>query len=520
MRAAAIGLLAFISLAAFWLRCRNIGESLWIDELHTAWTVGDGLTEVAPRAWIGNQSPLYFYLLWALTGVCGLSETVLRLPSALAGAAIVPVTYWFVWRWTSSQMAAVLAAVLAAVNPLGIEFSLEARPYALVQLTALLHVLVFAELLRRVDAESVDTRTKGSGTSAPWGLRALLVAGGVLLFYLHYTAALLLPAEVAAYVAARLLVRRPFRYGWGSLLLDVALIVLCWTPAMGHLGEIAQRRENWALFIPQTAVWDSAIWFPLAYSVFWPALLLLLSALVRWLTGNSPAVRGIALPVAALSLSWEFVPALLAWSANQADLARLFFPRYLSVCLPAPAVIGGLLCGAAAGRLARAAQWLLVIPLAFYAGEVFPQVFRGEHLAVHGEEDWRGAVRFVVKHQRSDASPVLVYSNLIESARAPGDEPALRRLLLCPVTGIYRLDQPGRPLVVLSLNGRPAGVARRSSAWTQAREVWALVRGRRREADIVRDGVVAALVESGAPGGSIEVEYRGFGGVTVLRLSR
>jgi hypothetical protein len=51
--------LVLVMLLAAWLRGVQMNESLWLDELHTAWTVCDGWGEIPWRAEIGNQSPLY-----------------------------------------------------------------------------------------------------------------------------------------------------------------------------------------------------------------------------------------------------------------------------------------------------------------------------------------------------------------------------------------------------------------------------------------------------------------------------
>ena len=58
-----LGLLAIILLAAI-LRARHMSEPLWVDEMHTAWVVEDSLADVADRAAVGNQGPLYFYVQW------------------------------------------------------------------------------------------------------------------------------------------------------------------------------------------------------------------------------------------------------------------------------------------------------------------------------------------------------------------------------------------------------------------------------------------------------------------------
>jgi 4-amino-4-deoxy-L-arabinose transferase-like glycosyltransferase len=92
-----LGLTAILALGAF-LRLWQAGESLWIDELHTSWVVSGKLSEVLPRAAMGNQSPLYFWGMWLLVQVTGQSEWTLRLPSLLAGIALPAAVYFLVGR--------------------------------------------------------------------------------------------------------------------------------------------------------------------------------------------------------------------------------------------------------------------------------------------------------------------------------------------------------------------------------------------------------------------------------------
>src|SRR5438552_16858982 len=86
-------ILSVLTLLAAFLRLWHIQESLWVDELHTSWCLQGGLDEVAERATIGNQSPLYFYLMWAITSLLGESELTLRLPSLVAGIALPGAAY-------------------------------------------------------------------------------------------------------------------------------------------------------------------------------------------------------------------------------------------------------------------------------------------------------------------------------------------------------------------------------------------------------------------------------------------
>ena len=69
-------------------------------------------------------------LAWADSRVLGTGEIALRLPSALAGIATVPVA-WAIGRELAGRRAAIVCAALVAVNPLFVWYSQEARAYEL-----------------------------------------------------------------------------------------------------------------------------------------------------------------------------------------------------------------------------------------------------------------------------------------------------------------------------------------------------------------------------------------------------
>jgi mannosyltransferase len=134
--------------AALRLSTLNL-QSFWFDEAFTPVHV------LRPSLWatlrgIGrteNTPPLWYILAWADSRVLGTGEIALRLPSALAGIATVPVA-WAIGRELSGRRVAILCAALVAVNPLFIWFSQEARSYELFVLTAALAMLCFLRALR------------------------------------------------------------------------------------------------------------------------------------------------------------------------------------------------------------------------------------------------------------------------------------------------------------------------------------------------------------------------------------
>src|SRR3954468_4587233 len=105
-----------MAIVAAMMRIWQARESLWLDELHTAWCAAGGLGEVVQRASSGNQSPLFFWFEWLLVRVLGPSELSLRLPSIIAGSMLPIGVYWLAARWTSGG-GGLLAAALVAIDP-------------------------------------------------------------------------------------------------------------------------------------------------------------------------------------------------------------------------------------------------------------------------------------------------------------------------------------------------------------------------------------------------------------------
>ncbi|HEX2171142.1 MAG TPA: glycosyltransferase family 39 protein [Dehalococcoidia bacterium] len=123
---AAILILA-LGLRLFWID----HQSLWGDEGSTWDTIRSGLPEAIERTRaLDSLAPLYFVLLWFWTQIATTSETGLRSLSAVAGTVGVGAVALIADR-LAGRRATLIAAVLAAISPLWVYYSQEARPYAL-----------------------------------------------------------------------------------------------------------------------------------------------------------------------------------------------------------------------------------------------------------------------------------------------------------------------------------------------------------------------------------------------------
>jgi mannosyltransferase len=145
-------LLAITVLAAV-LRLSTLGlQSFWYDEAFTPVHVlraglGATLHNVVHTE---NTPPLWYVLEWAVSRVLGTGVIALRLLSALAGIATVPVA-WAIgceFQGPPTRRAAIVAAALVASSPLLVWYSQEARAYGLFVLTASLALLCFVRALR------------------------------------------------------------------------------------------------------------------------------------------------------------------------------------------------------------------------------------------------------------------------------------------------------------------------------------------------------------------------------------
>src|SRR5215208_3044763 len=145
-----VQLLAGITAAAAALRFATLDvQSFWFDEATTVHLVRmdlGGMLGAIPDS--ESTPPVYYVLAWLWTNVFGVGEVGLRSLSALVGTATVPVVY-ALGRRVASERAALIAAALAATNPLLVWYSQEARAYALLVLLCALLMSLTVEVLER-----------------------------------------------------------------------------------------------------------------------------------------------------------------------------------------------------------------------------------------------------------------------------------------------------------------------------------------------------------------------------------
>ncbi|MGZ4310729.1 MAG: glycosyltransferase family 39 protein [Solirubrobacteraceae bacterium] len=170
-----------VTLLAAVARLPTLGQqSYWLDEGYTVRLLRmsfSGMLHAIPKT--ESTPPLYYAVGWLWTRMFGDAEYGLRSLSALAGIATVTLA-WAIARRLAGPRAAAIAGLLAAVSPLLVWFSQEARSYALATLLATASVLCVVAWMQE----------GGSAWLAGWALAAALGLAT------HYFVAFIVAPEV------------------------------------------------------------------------------------------------------------------------------------------------------------------------------------------------------------------------------------------------------------------------------------------------------------------------------------
>ncbi len=311
-------------------------RGLWVDEaisVHQAQLpLGTMLADVRDS---DVHPPLHHSMLWATVRLFGTSEFAARLPSLIAGVALVPVMAW-TGRTVYDRRTGWLAAVLAAIAPFAVWYSQEARMYSLFMLLAAVAI-------------GVQVRTLRHGETRDWVFLGAVTAA---MLWTQYFAVLPVLVQQAAFGAVlwrdrhdharrHVLVR-----GWMISTAVVAVAMLPLLPIL--LDQLAAYGQRGAGLTPGQAgagsstlgssisvyaVGANLIWATLGYhadgvmvqlAAMWPLLMLL--ALV--MLGRGRSGRSVYL----LALVVVPMAALFVVGSMKRDLFEL---RYFAGAVPA-----------------------------------------------------------------------------------------------------------------------------------------------------------------------------------------
>lgn len=378
------------------LRLFRLGhQSLWIDEQFSL--VASGVP--GPIAWrdlLENvHGPLHALAVALAASLGGTSEWVLRLPSALAGIALVPAMAWLAARW-SGRETVTPAVWLTAGAPFLVWYSQECRNYAFLILGSVLATAAVLELQRRCRPAGV--------------LLYLLAAAGAALSNLSF--ALLIPLHARLWLAGGP-TRRARRVALGVSIAGLLLMVLPWLPAIGGIWDWSRLAPGRTADAGEMALRGTSTFHvaavPFALHAFvmgysgGPSLRELRAAPVAAVRAHMPelALAGLVFGVlGALGLMavarrrrlldtglWLIAPALVV-SYFAAHNFKVFHPRYIAVSLPGLLLV---LAAAFADMGPRARRvWGFAVTL-LWAGSLARATFEPKY----GREDYRTALAHV-----------------------------------------------------------------------------------------------------------------------------
>ncbi len=237
-------IVALATIVRWWVIDR---DALWLDEGYSWWDAQQRLTSLwtlVPTC--DPHPPLYFALLHPWISVMGDGTVAMRALSTLFGVVTVAIVYAAGRELDRARGHAddafgigAFAALLFAVTPFQVYFSIEARPYALLCFGAALLTLACLAIVRSM--QSVERRLafawKDRVSARAW---LMLLVGALIVVWTNNTAVLVLGAVSVAFVALWLL-DRDSRSIVVPIVVAGVLVAAFWAPDWPLL--IAQARE-------------------------------------------------------------------------------------------------------------------------------------------------------------------------------------------------------------------------------------------------------------------------------------
>ncbi|MGH9151252.1 MAG: glycosyltransferase family 39 protein, partial [Acidimicrobiales bacterium] len=428
-----VAAVAGLTVAALAVRLA-VDRGLWVDEAISVELARRPLGAMLDQMRSADvHPPLHAVVLWLTVRVAGFSELAVRLPSILAGTALVP-ALWLTGRSLYDRRTGLVAAALGAVAPLLVWYSQEARMYAFFMLFAVLAVWAQVAAVRR-------------GRTVHWLAYAAATAA---LVWTQYFGALVVAVQQAAFAAAVVLAwRRGDRPGAARIARGWVLSGLAVAAALAPLAPLASDQlaaysDRRAAAVPSTAgagatsavnhlsiyvVLANVVWALVGFHAdrtmsqivaLWPlAMMVALLVLGRRRSGATTLLVAVAV-----------VPAIVLFvvGTNKRDLFEL---RYFAAAAPVAVLLGArLLALVTRGRWALRAVTALAV--AVLALGLVDQQLNGANPRLY---DFRGAIGEI--RQRAEPGDTILYapSYLATVVDYYGDDVTARPLGSTPPAG-------------------------------------------------------------------------------------
>ncbi len=428
---------------------------LWLDELHTSWVVNGSWSDLVQRALISNQSPLYFSLVKCVTELSGNTPLGLRFLSILANGLLAIACMTILFRWTHHWIATVVIGCLTVIHEPTTWFSVEARCYSLVALVGVIQVFFCVECFVSSSHRIGMMRLRFNITA--------LFASSLLLFYLHYSAGLLLLAELIGIILwlgknCHFHVERV--KGLQRLLLFSLLVTALAIPGLAHCYLIIQKDYDWHLvshlqtFINQFLLDGLVLIGP-------PGLILLGIRLRRLgLSGQQteskmnsaePAINrnfqsfhvgNKCAPIILLLVACTLLPPLIIVLLDRMGVVHLALIRYAVSSMAILLLLSGTLLAKVNETRMALVIGVLMLSLVYGTNPWLQSllIHRGG-IATH-PEDWRKAIHTINQLLDQQPRPVFVFPNLVEDtyfAQNPSHE--FDHYYRFPLEGLYPINR-------------------------------------------------------------------------------
>ncbi len=366
-------------------------QSMWFDEAARLLVArGDVLSIVRETG--GDTLPPLYHLSMHFWGQLGGGDFFVRMPSALAGLALVAVVA-ALGRAMFTERTGLAAALVVALMPYQVFHGQQANLYALLALLAGLQVLFFWLAMR-------------DGRRAWWAAFVLSAAAGL---YVHYFAGLVtLVLHAWLLLAGRMIAGSRVRRRRSALLAADGFLILLSLPLVAYfLRGASQVGADFWLSRPNVAAPLATLHlFTVSYSLsgVWAGLAFVLTLLLLAVALLELAYAYRRLPeqqpALALLLLLAFGPIVLVFLVSL--MTPIYLDRTLIICAPAYALL--------LGRALAETRWRSPAP--YLAGALLAlmifSLYGYYSLDRYSKPDYRAAAAYVA--QRLEPDEALVHS--------------------------------------------------------------------------------------------------------------
>lgn len=325
--------LAIVVVAGIGLRLWDLdARSLWLDEAYSKWYSALDLAEIwslVPQT--DSHPPLYYSLLRGWRLMFGDSVFALRLPSAVAGCALmatlVPISReisrLLYWDEAKARGLILVGMAFVALSPLAIVSARQARSYS-VQM--LFYSLALYSILR-----IIRTVKEGLGQTIPTRIWLLYFVSLEMILWLHSLGAIFAFCLSLALLAS--IQKTPPRQWLGWFLFGHGSVLFLYIPCLIIIGGEAQawQKSTWLIFSGSSIITH----YSRAYGggIIAAALITALAAGAAWTAWRNPAERHILLVMLFLGFAPFVIEVLLSWLVTPVLLFRTLAPVIVPVAL-------------------------------------------------------------------------------------------------------------------------------------------------------------------------------------------